>query len=46
MRSFPALNATIILCALVGHSHGAITPQGGEFPLVGDIAGHQQPLDW
>tara|TARA_Y100001954_G_C15823449_1_gene611128 strand:- start:110 stop:2293 length:2184 start_codon:yes stop_codon:yes gene_type:complete len=26
----------------VGHSHGAITPQGGEFPLVGDIAGHQQ----
>ncbi len=42
MRSFPALNATIILCALVGHSHGAITPQGGEFPLVGDIAGHQQ----
>ena len=42
MRSFPALNATIILCSLVGHSHGAITPQGGEFPLVGDIAGHQQ----
>ncbi|HCE06237.1 MAG TPA: hypothetical protein DEQ62_07880 [Verrucomicrobiales bacterium] len=27
---------------MVGHSHGAITPQGGEFPLVGDIAGHQQ----
>ena len=21
---------------------GAVTPQGGEFPLVGDIAGHQQ----
>ena len=42
MRSFPALNTIIFLCALVGHSHGAITPQGGEFPLVGDIAGHQQ----
>ena len=26
----------------MGHSHGAIAPQGGEFPLVGDIAGHQQ----
>ena len=42
MRFFPALNTTIFLCALVGHSHGAIAPQGGEFPLVGDIAGHQQ----
>ena len=42
MRPFPTLNTTVVLCALVGHSHGAITPQGGEFPLVGDVAGHQQ----
>ena len=42
MRFFPALNTTIFLCTLVGYSHGAIAPQGGEFPLVGDIAGHQQ----
>ena len=42
MRFFPALNTTIFLCALMGHSYGAIAPQGGEFPLVGDIAGHQQ----
>lgn len=42
MRTFPTFNILVGLCAGVGDFHGAITPQGGEYPLIGDIAGHQQ----
>lgn len=42
MRSFPIFNILVGLCVGVVNFHGAITPQGGEYPLIGDIAGHQQ----